>query len=327
LLTFIRLQEETARVENFLVDGSFSKAIIECFNNNEASPDAFENFLEPLQRLLRLSPPVASTLAQEEMFVGTAQKLNSKKAVVRLNLLRIIRSICDASEDQGGASLIQVFHLYEAVERLAEFDAAILVREMASDLIKLSDMSLRRPYESGGRGLRPGTRRSSSANTTPPAQHISLPSPIATSTPQHLRSGQAKGFFDNVGNSNGSSRYEAARKVTRRPSTTTLTPSSPYRQGSGDSTSSDRTNSLKSTTASPAVAAWASSSQASSSAKSRLPRTSSSRLTRLNIASPRKEDNMTPTHAPSAARSGSALNPARRRRVTSSGAGAGIPEK
>jgi hypothetical protein len=45
------------------------------------------------------------------------------------------------------------------------------------------------------------------------------------------------------------------------------------------------------------------------------------------LANNKKEENMTPTHTPGAApgpgRTGSALNPGRRRRVTSSGTGSG----
>ena len=67
----------------------------------ERQGDAFENLLEPLQKLLRLSPPVAASLASPELFTRLAQKLNSKKAVVKLNLLRIMRSICDSHEEQG----------------------------------------------------------------------------------------------------------------------------------------------------------------------------------------------------------------------------------
>ncbi|KAF2142666.1 uncharacterized protein K452DRAFT_332448 [Aplosporella prunicola CBS 121167] len=137
---FIWLQEETARVEQALVSGAFSTAIINCFTNPDASLDAFENLLEPLQKLLRLSPPVAAMLAHPDLFSRTAHKLYTKKPVVRLNLLRIIRSICDATEESGGgAPLIQTYGLYDAIKRLAENDTAILVREMANELIKACD--------------------------------------------------------------------------------------------------------------------------------------------------------------------------------------------
>jgi hypothetical protein len=321
-----RLQEETARVEQFLLDGSFSKAIVECFTNTEASPDAFENFLDPLQKMLRLSPPIASTLAHPDLFSRTAAKLSNKKAVVRLNLLRIIRSICDASEEQGGATLISTYGLYEAIERLAASDSAILVREMASELIKSSDMSTRRSFESAK--LRPGIRRSSSstsATMTPPPQLLSSQSmPIAPGTPQHLRSAQGSGFFtrretDDIFDSHSHSRSSRLTNGING-SSSSHTPTSSFRPTSRDGNSGDRTREL-------ASAGWSGS---TNSTKSRLPRTSgASRYTpRLSLAGQRKEENITPTptpgpHAGAGAtvevrtRAGSALNPSRRRRQTS----------
>ena len=299
----------------------------------DASPDAFENFLDPLQKLLRLSPLVASTLAHPDLFSRTALKLNTKKAVVRLNLLRIIRSICDASEDHGGASLIQKFGLYEAVERLADSDQAILVREMASDLIKSSDLSSRRSYESTT-GLRPHPRRSSSATMTPPSQQLKGVQASAPGTPQHLRSAQ-KSYFD----SSSSGLYEGSR-APRMSSTTALTPST-FRPTSRDGSSGSTAGSSSAT--SIASAAWSGS---TGSAKSRLPRTNTApfrasgapssgpRLTRLSLASQRKEENVSPIHTPAAAaaaaangRTGSALNPGRRRRVTSSGTGTAFGQR
>ncbi|GME49636.1 Cytokinesis protein sepH [Neofusicoccum parvum] len=125
---FIWLQEETARVEQALISGSFPSAIISCFTTQDSSVDAFENLLEPLQKLLRLSPPVAALLAHPELFSRVGQKLHTRKPVVRLNLLRIIRSICDATEESGGgAPLIQAHGLLDAIKRLAESDPAILI--------------------------------------------------------------------------------------------------------------------------------------------------------------------------------------------------------
>src|SRR6187402_1782091 len=122
---YFRLQEETAKVEKFLLEGNFTEAIVQCFNAPRAS--AFDyNLLEPLQKLLRLSSPVASSLARPDLFSGILQKLNHKKAVVRLNLLRIVRSICDPSDEH--AESIRGHSLFEAIQRLADNDNAVLVR-------------------------------------------------------------------------------------------------------------------------------------------------------------------------------------------------------
>ena len=174
----IRLQEETAKVEEHLLDGTFTTAIIQCFTTSKAN--SFENLLEPLQKLLRLSPPVARDLAHPELFGRISQKLRSNKAVVRLNLLRIVRSICDASDEQG--ALINIYGLYDSITRLAELDSAVLVRNMAAELIKSCDA-----YEKLGKsgGKRKTGRRTSTSLTPPSAPavggSISMP-PTPTTT-------------------------------------------------------------------------------------------------------------------------------------------------
>ncbi|GAQ07840.1 cytokinesis protein sepH [Aspergillus lentulus] len=185
---FTWLQEETAKVEEHLLSyhpdqPSFTESIIRCLTVSKAN--AFENLLEPLQKLLRLSPPIALTFAREDMFVRIRQKLHHNKAAVRLNLLRIISSICEASEDQGG--LLAEYGLLEAIREL-EHDPAILVRDMAGKLIQANERS-----ESYGLGKRrPGVRRGSTA-TTPPGL---LTNQSAPSTPSMPRTSQSKSYFD-----------------------------------------------------------------------------------------------------------------------------------
>ena len=184
LVTLNRLQEETARVEEHLLEGSFTKAIIKCFTTSKAN--AFENLLEPLQKLLRLSPPIALTLAHPEIFSRIHQKLQSNKALTRLNLLRIVQSICDASDEQG--ALINIYGLYDAIQRLAEADSAILVRDMASKLIRSCEEH-EILLKSGGK-RRPERRTSSS--TTPPSLNSSQSMPP---TPTSTRSSHSTTYF------------------------------------------------------------------------------------------------------------------------------------
>ncbi|CAL3971303.1 hypothetical protein PZA11_007826 [Diplocarpon coronariae] len=172
---FIWLQEETAKVEKCLLEGNFTESIVQCFNAPRAS--AFDyNLLEPLQKLLRLSSPVAASLARLDMFSGILQKLNHKKAVVRLNLLRIVRSICDTSDEQ--ASNVRNHSLFKAIQRLAENDNAVLVRNMASELVK-ANLAQDLDSGSGGRPRAGQTRR----NFTPPSLHHNVSTP---NTPTHL---------------------------------------------------------------------------------------------------------------------------------------------
>ncbi|RKF62358.1 Cytokinesis protein sepH [Erysiphe neolycopersici] len=130
---FVWLQEETSRVEKYLLEGNFIPAIVNCFSPQRAS--AFDyNLLEPLQKLLRLSSPLAMSLARPDLYSGLIQKLNHKKAVVRLNLLRIVRSICDPKDENSLG--ITDHRLFDTIRRLAESDNAVLVRNMAEELVR-----------------------------------------------------------------------------------------------------------------------------------------------------------------------------------------------
>ncbi|RSL48100.1 hypothetical protein CEP53_009666 [Fusarium sp. AF-6] len=188
----IWLQEETANVESHLVEGSFTRAIVSCFSTNKLN--AFDsNLLEPLLKLLRLSPSVAASLAKPEMFAGIAQRLGHKKAVVRLNLLRLVRTIVDACEPglgsgDGTRSLnsSQVRSLMAAIQTLSEKDSAVLVRNLASELVKSNIEGSGRPHDNVPSSVPSSTssRRGSRRNTsyTPPGLHSSVSVP---QTPTH----------------------------------------------------------------------------------------------------------------------------------------------
>lgn len=314
---FIWLQEETAKVEEHLLSSSaFSDAIIQCFNESKA--DAFENLLEPLQKLLRLSPPVAASLAQQSLFERSAVKVHAKKPLVRLNLLRVIRSICDASEEQG--ALLSKYGLLESVQNLAKQDNAILVREMANELVKSGEYVASTP---GSAARYVGLRRSSNSQMTPPIMPQSVP-PTPSSGAD--RTGSHRGGYFELGMELRGSRPSAA---------------SPYRPSSRDSTSIPPSSAQWMTAGTPGSIAdrtgLGSGGLLSKSNSTRLPggrpstahlqRAPGSRLslapvTNSSLASLTKSPDgiQTPTHAPPSAntRSGAALANARRRRQTSS---------
>ncbi|MCJ1308432.1 hypothetical protein MMC25_002085 [Agyrium rufum] len=295
---FIWLQEETAKVEDHLLQGGFASAVIKCLSAPGAS--GIEGSLEPLQKLLRLSPAVAASLAQPELFARIRQKLQSSKAIIRLNLLRVVRSVCDASEEQG--ALINAHSLYDAIQRLAESDPAILVRNMAGELIKSCDQ-YEKLVKSGGR-RRPMRRTSSSL--TPPSAIGSISMPP---TPTSQRSNQTH--------------YFAERENRPRREVNGLKPLRFGKDDGGPPSSPSSTSNGNSTIIS-----------SSSTPKSRLPRTTSAasgRSSRSSIAelslSPRKEDTVDEdTIAPISTRSGNRASVAggissapnsRRRRQTS----------
>jgi serine/threonine protein kinase len=177
---FVWLQEETGKVEECLLtesygSGGFAEAIVSCFV--EAKADAFENLLEPLQKMLRLSPAIAASLSSSRAFFERAvgKVVVAKKALVRLNILRVVRSVVDAAVTLGFAQqqvergslgvgqLTRETGLLGTAQRLHTEDTAILVREMAGELMRSCEQC-----EVGNKRSGLGTRRSSnslSANT------------------------------------------------------------------------------------------------------------------------------------------------------------------
>lgn len=133
------------------------------------------NILEPLQKLLRLSPPIASSLARQDMFSAILQKLTNRKAVIRLNLLRIVRSICEPT-DESSVTTIRQHGMFDTIESLAESDPAVLVRNMASELVKLT---VEREKESSSGNRRQSIMRNGSY-TSPTLAQASAPN-----TPTH----------------------------------------------------------------------------------------------------------------------------------------------
>jgi len=228
--------------------------------------------------MLRLSPPVAAVLAHPDLFVRTVHKLHNKKAVVRGNLLRIIRSICDANEEQIG--LVTSSGLRDTVSRLAENDPAVLVRNMASELMKSSDTVLRGAAD--GARYR-NTRRTSSLTSTLPFVYSSSQPP----TPQqHRVSTQVLDPF-----------VVAGETTANRPRKMEISATPSRLATREEKLGSDGSNGLTSILG----------------AKSRLPRTNLGRLSRSS-ASSRKEENLAPTPSSpaAAARSRLVVNPRRR---------------
>ncbi|KAI1091686.1 armadillo-type protein [Rostrohypoxylon terebratum] len=179
---FVWLQEETAKVEGHLINCQFTDAIVSCFNTHKIN--AFDpNLLEPLLKVLRISPSLAASLVKSAMYSGIAQKLSHKKAVVRLNLLRLVRNILEARESDYFADLRnkQLGSLVDAIRVLAEKDSAVLVRNLASDMVSLIDgspdqfaMPLSAPPTAASSRARSGGRRV----YTPPSLHSSTSVPI-----------------------------------------------------------------------------------------------------------------------------------------------------
>lgn len=183
------------------------------------------------------------------MFSAILQKLTNKKAVIRLNLLRIVRSICEANEENSGVITIRKHGMFEMIEELAEADPAVLVRNMACELVKLT---LDRERESSGGSRRHPIMRSGSIRS-----HALMQSPSIPNTPTQASRARE------VDRQHDASRAEAS---SRRPDLSVFRPRS--------------RDSDVSTTSSSAMVRTTSSEIGAIGGRSKLPRTSTATSTR-----------------------------------------------
>ncbi|CBQ68144.1 related to MAPKK kinase [Sporisorium reilianum SRZ2] len=127
------LQDETARVEEVLLQPASIESLLCVFATSKAN--SFENLLEPFVKVCRLSGGVVAAMARNTLFVKRLlERLSHPKAVVRLNLLRITKMICDLKGD-GYSPLVEQLKVYDVVEKLSSKDNAVLVKELARDIL------------------------------------------------------------------------------------------------------------------------------------------------------------------------------------------------
>ncbi|KAE9393160.1 hypothetical protein BT96DRAFT_979042 [Gymnopus androsaceus JB14] len=157
------LQDEPSRVQDALIKPEAIRAIIDCFVTAKAN--SFENLLELFLKLTRVSTRVTTAFScSAPFFRRVADRLaHNTKPVVRLNLLRILKSVCEAHPNRG--ILVERYGsgdgLLGVVEGLSRGggDGAVLVRELAKEIIPVLRPGLK-PLPGGGRS---GGR----ANVTP----------------------------------------------------------------------------------------------------------------------------------------------------------------
>lgn len=126
-----RLQDETARIEDELSKPESLEALLRCFVSAKAN--SFENLLDSFLKICRLSTAITVGIAKSQFFKRLIDKLSHSKAVVRLNLLRILRTVCDAHPNR--AMLVERFGIYDIVVKLSKEDGAVLVRELAREIL------------------------------------------------------------------------------------------------------------------------------------------------------------------------------------------------
>ncbi|GAA5871422.1 hypothetical protein JCM8547_002661 [Rhodosporidiobolus lusitaniae] len=127
------LQDEPTRIEDCLLEPVAVESLVRLFCKTKAT--VFDNLLEPLHKILRTSSTLASRLATQSGFLKRiVERLErASKAVVRLNLLRITKTVFDALRDRRDRDKA-VKVLAGPVGRLAEEDKAVLSRQLAKSL-------------------------------------------------------------------------------------------------------------------------------------------------------------------------------------------------
>jgi len=108
-------------------------ALLNCFVTAKAN--SFENLLDPFLKITRLSTPVTISMTKSSAFFKRIiDRLgHNSKAVVRLNLLRVLRTVCEVHPNR--AMLVERYGLLGVVERLSRGDGAVLVRELAREIV------------------------------------------------------------------------------------------------------------------------------------------------------------------------------------------------
>jgi hypothetical protein len=106
-------------------------ALLKCFVSAKAN--SFENLLDPFLKICRISTRIAIGIAKSQFFKRVIDRLAHSKAVVRLNLLRILRTVCDVHPNR--AMLVERYGLHEIVAKLSKDDGAVLVRELAREIL------------------------------------------------------------------------------------------------------------------------------------------------------------------------------------------------
>lgn len=211
------LSDETARVEDALTEASSIEALLRMFTKAKAT--TFENLLDPLLKLFRMSPAVGAALTSQPTFARRLvdRLLGHNKAVVRLNLLRLTKAVYETASDKS--SILKMPGLAAGISKMADSESAILVRELAKELNR--EFAAYNSSTTAKTRKQPGVSRNSTPDTleTPKALKRMVPgSESSLSIPTHLSGrGTNKDLAGNATHSiprsasSGSSRWSRAR--------------------------------------------------------------------------------------------------------------------
>ncbi|KAF9130062.1 hypothetical protein BGW39_003512 [Mortierella sp. 14UC] len=131
------LQDETEDVEQILLQPSSLNLFVQAFLTAKAN--SFENILEPLYKIVRFSPSIARGIAVPPLFHRLLDRLAHPKAVVRSNLLRILRAIFEVHPER--IQIVAKYGIAQQVARIAAEDNAVLVKELAKEILDVFEES------------------------------------------------------------------------------------------------------------------------------------------------------------------------------------------
>lgn len=159
------------------------EALLKCFISAKAN--SFENLLDPFLKICRISTRITIGIAKSQFFKRVIDRLAHTKAVVRLNLLRILRTVCDVHPNR--AILVERYGLHEIVTKLSKDDGAVLVREMAREILPALAPALKPSNRSSLKGT--DTPKGSSIAPKKPRRTASetsamYPAPALSTTPR-----------------------------------------------------------------------------------------------------------------------------------------------
>ena len=106
-------------------------SIAECFVSAKAN--SFEELLDPFLKICHLSTNITIGIAKSQFSKRVIDWLGHSKALVRLNLLRIVKTLCDIHPNR--AILVKRYGIYEIVAGLSKEDGTLLVRELAREIM------------------------------------------------------------------------------------------------------------------------------------------------------------------------------------------------
>ncbi|KAF9917948.1 hypothetical protein BX616_010774 [Lobosporangium transversale] len=131
------LQDETVDVEQVLLQPSSLNLFAQAFLTAKAN--SFENILEPLYKIIRISPAIARGIAVPALFQRLLDRLSHPKPVVRSNLLRILKAIFDAHPER--LQVVARYGITNVVAKIAEEDTAALVTGLAKEILSAIEES------------------------------------------------------------------------------------------------------------------------------------------------------------------------------------------